>query len=280
MKPSSHIRQELTRIGTLPDGEIDTAATALLLASVTSPKVALDPYQRHLDRLVADTAAYTAAATDDDEELPLRAEALRQVIAKRYGYGGDGAGDTDPEDANLIRVIDRRSGVSVALGLIYLHAAGSLGWHAVGLTFPARFLVRLEHDGGRIIIDPMDGGRITTPAGMRAVIKAAAGNQAELKPSQYHALGNREVLRRLQNSAKVRLLHQDRVHEALDVVETMLLFAPDTPGLWREAGLLNVRLDNVKEAVTALEEYLRRSRRDAARYRTSVLLQELRGRLG
>jgi len=32
--------------------------------------------------------------------------------------------------------------------------------------------------------------------------------------------------------------------------------------------------------VTALEEYMRRNTGDAARYRTSVLLQELRSRLG
>jgi len=43
---------------------------------------------------------------------------------------------------------------------------------------------------------------------------------------------------------------------------------------------LHAHLDNVKEAVAALEEYMRRTVGDAARYRTSVLLQELRGRLG
>ncbi|MBL6932945.1 MAG: tetratricopeptide repeat protein, partial [Rhodospirillales bacterium] len=67
--------------------------------------------------------------------------------------------------------------------------------------------------------------------------------------------------------------------EALDVVETLLLLAPGEPALWREAGILNARLDRVREAVTALEEYLKNADADASRYRTSILLQELRTRL-
>jgi regulator of sirC expression with transglutaminase-like and TPR domain len=89
----------------------------------------------------------------------------------------------------------------------------------------------------------------------------------------------REVLLRLQNNIKARLLQARQFEDALDVIETMLLIAPNATALWRESGLLNARLDNVKAAVAALEEFMRRDSGDTSRYRTSVLLQELRGRL-
>ena len=59
----------------------------------------------------------------------------------------------------------------------------------------------------------------------------------------------------------------------------MLLFAPDEAALWRESGLLNAHLDNVRAAIAAFEEYLRRDSSDAARRHTAVLLQQLKKRL-
>ena len=279
MKPSTEIRAELTRLAKLEDHHIDLAGAALTLAAVTRPRVPVDPYRRHLEKLVGEVAAYAGGTGGAVPDLDLRIEALSQVISRRYGYGGEGTGDNDPEDANLMRVIDRRSGISVAIGILFLHVARCLEWPAVGINFPVRFLLRLDDDGQRTIIDPFSGGKAVSPVDMRAMMKAAAGSQAELKPFRYRELDNRGILLHLHNNVKVRLLHEDRLEEALDVVETMLLFAPGSTNLWREAGLLNVRLDHVKEAVAMLEEFLRRSTGDASRYRTSILLQELRGRL-
>ena len=55
-------------------------------------------------------------------------------------------------------------------------------------------------------------------------------------------------------------IHLNRVRwdEALEAIETMVLFAPDETDLWYEAGLLHARFDHVEDAVRMLEEYLRR----------------------
>ena len=44
--------------------------------------------------------------------------------------------------------------------------------------------------------------------------------------------------------------------------------------------MTNTAMLPLNKAVAAVEEYMRCNACDAARYRTSVLLQELRGRLG
>ena len=279
MNPRADLRARLIGLGRLPDEEIDLAEAALVLASIDRPRVPLEPYRRHLARLAADVRAYVGDAASE-APLGLRAEALGQVIAKRYGYAVDEAIEDVVEGANLMHVIDRRRGLAVGVGILYLHVAGALGWAIAGLDFPARFPVRLEHQGERAILDPADGARIVGAADLRGLLKALVGNHAELDPTRYRALGNRDVLLRLQNDIKVYLLRGERLDHALERVETALLFAPDAALLWREAGLLHAHLDNVKAAVAALEEYMRRNAGDAARYRTSVLLQELRGRLG
>ncbi len=275
MNPTRAVRSQLVRIGAVPDGDIELADTALVLASVARPRVAIEPYHRHLAKLVAEVAAYAGAEEPAGPGLP--AEALRQVLARRYGYIG--AEDCEEEDANLMRVIDRRRGLPVALGIIYIHVARALGWTIDGIDFPASFLVRLEVDSRRLILDPFAGGRVLAPEDMRALYKALAGNQAELTPAHYRALGNRDILVRLQNNVKSRLLGTGRLEEALAAIEAMLLFAPGEAALWRESGVINARLDKVEAAVAALEEYLRCDTGDAARYRASSLLQELKGRL-
>jgi regulator of sirC expression with transglutaminase-like and TPR domain len=211
--------------------------------------------------------------------LRLRIEALGQVIVRRYGYGGTEAVFEDLEAANMMRVIDTRSGLPIVIGILFIHAARALGWPIAGLDFPGRFLIRMEAGNERAILDPFAGGRVVQPKDMRDMFKAIAGNHVELKPEHYREMSNRGMLLRLQNNIKSRQLRGGRPYDAIETIETMLLFAPDEAGLWREAGLLYARLDRIKDAVAALEEHLRRSGGDSTRYNTSVLLQELRARL-
>jgi regulator of sirC expression with transglutaminase-like and TPR domain len=274
----SDIRARLVKIGQLADRQIDLADTALTLAAAERPGVPLDPYRRHLERLVADVRAYVGG-TEPEVPLNLRIEALVQVIVRKYGYGGTEAVFDDLESANLMRVIDSRSGLPIVIGILFIHTARALHWPMAGLDFPGRFLVRIDAEGRREVLDPFGGGRVLGAPDMRDMFKAVAGNHVELTPDNYREMSNRDMLLRLQGNIKARLLRGERLYDALETIETMLLFAPSSTELWREAGLLHARLDHVKDAVAALEEYLRLSGGDSARYNTSILLQELRTRL-
>jgi len=278
VSPGRTPRDDLARLGGLADDDIDLAEAALTLAAIDRPRVPLGPYRRHLAKLAEEVGAHAAAARLA-EDVRGRAEALAHVIGRRYGYCCDPETYDDPEAASLTRTIDNRRGLPVALGVLYLHVARRLGWTMAGLDFPRRFLVRLEHDGRRLILDPADGGAALDPTALRALLKTVAGNDAELTPDHYQPAGNRAILCRLQNNIKVRLLKDGRLEEALRVLEVMALFAPGVPGVWREAGLINARLDNLKAAVAALEEFLRRGGEDPERHKASALLRELRGRL-
>ena len=179
----------------------------------------------------------------------------------------------------MMRVIDSRSGMPIVIGILFMQTARTLGWDICGLDFPGRFLVRLEAGGERRILDPFAGGAVVEPRDMRDMFKAIAGNHVELRAEHYRDMGNRDILLRLQGNIKIRLFREERFDDALETLEVMLLFAPDKPELWREMGLLQARLDHIKDAIRALEEYLRRCGTDETRYNTSMLLQELRAQL-
>ena len=161
-----------------------------------------------------------------------------------------------------------------------LDVARAAGLTAEGLAFPVHFLLRIEDGAGRrLILDPSAGGKVVEPPDMRALLKIATGLGAELEPAHYAAMGNRDMVVRLQNETKLRLLRCGHIDRALGVVEATLLLAPDLALLWREAGLMHMRLDNPGGAVAALEQFMARTTNAQARARTQDLLAELRSRL-
>ncbi|SMH55909.1 SirB1 family protein [Azospirillum agricola] len=276
MTSTAEAREILRRTGDQPDDEIDLAEAALALGALEMPNSDLDGYRRHIRAIVEDMAAQDAP---DGDSLDSRIERLRRVIGERHGYSGDHDTYDDLQNANLLRVIDRRRGLPVALGILYMHAARSQGWSMVGLNFPGHFLVRIDQGPARAIVDPFNDGQIRTVVDLRDLLKATAGSAAELEPEHYQPVSNRDVLLRLQNNIKLRHLSAHAVPKALEVLEGMRLFAPHEPALWRETGLLEAHTGNIRDAIVALETFMALTGDEHHRMQTASLIQQLKKRL-
>ena len=129
------------------------------------------------------------------------------------------------------------------------------------------------------MFDPFNEGKVVATADMRALLKATRGPEAELTPEHYAPASNRQILIRLQNNIKIRLLKSKQVAEALAVVEDMLLFAPDSDALWHEAGVLNSHLGNLQAALVCLEHCRELAAAPQDKHRVAQLIAELRSRL-
>ncbi len=272
-------REILRLIGDQPDDEIDLAEAALALGALELPNADLAPYRAHIKAIVDDLAARVSQTDAADDSLDRRIGHLHAVIGGRHGYSGDHDTYDDLQNANLLRVIDRRRGLPVALGILYMHAARSQGWPMVGLNFPGHFLTRIEKDGARAIIDPFNEGQTRSVVDLRDLLKATAGSAAELEPGHYRPVSNRDVLLRLQNNIKLRHLSAHEVPKALEVLEAMRLFAPHEPALWRETGLLEAHAGKLKDAITALETCMALTADEHHRHQTASLIQQLKNRL-
>jgi regulator of sirC expression with transglutaminase-like and TPR domain len=265
----------LRELGSSGAQVLPIAEAALALASFERPRVDLARYRDHLRLIARDVGRHRGAVGD----LVARAGALNDVILLKYRYSGDELTYDDLQNANLIRVVDRRKGLPVALGILYIHAARAQGWDMVGLAFPAHFLVRLSEDRERVIIDPFHDGQICGAAELRDLLKAATGRESELLPEHYAVVSDRDVLLRLQNNLKARLLQAQDTRRALTVLETMLMLAPDLAELWYEAGMLHRHLGSMRAAAAALEQYVVRAADGTARHQAAAVLQQLRTQL-
>lgn len=272
MKARSDLEAALRAVGESRDSRIDIAGAALTLAALDRPRTALEPYRSHLDEIARDLAREAEGGLD----LGARIDALNRVLFGRYGYTGDVETYDDPENADLIRVIDRRKGLPVSLGILAMHAARAQGWNLVGLGFPAHFLLRFDQAGQRAILDPFHGGRRLGPNELRELLKGIAGQGAELEPEMYAPVDDRAVLLRLQNNIKTRALRSGDIERAIAIAERMVLIAPGSTELWRELGSLRARIGNLRGGLRALEEALKLSTGAGERERTARLLDRLR----
>src|SRR6266849_11056263 len=275
----------LRELAALPSPILPIGEAALALASYERPRVGLARYRLHLQTLARDVGRHAGAVglqptgLSRGGDLAARARALNEIILLKHGYSGDELTYDDLQNANLMRVVDRRKGLPVALGILYLDAARAQGWDSVGLGFPGHFLVRLSEGAERLIVDPFHGGRVCDAATLRELLKAMAGQAVELMPEHYAPVADRDVLLRLQNNLKSRLLQAGRHERALRTVETMLLLAPDLAELWQEAGLLHARLGNMRAGVNALEQFIIRAPEGNARHQAAAILQQLKSKL-
>jgi len=112
----------------------------------------------------------------------------------------------------------------------------------------------------------------------------SAGIYFSVSPSEIEVAGgvympDRDVLLRLQNNLKSRLLQAQHRERALRAVESMLMLAPDLAELWGEAAMLHRQLGNLRAAGAALEQYVVRAPDGTARHQAAAMLQQLRTQL-
>ncbi len=264
------------------DDAYDVAKAALLLAARDTPATSLEPYLSHLKNLY-DSIEERAESEGLDDQNPTpdqMADVLAFVINDVFRYRGDEESYDDLDNANLMRVIDRRKGLPVTLGILYIAAAKAQGWNAAGLNFPGHFLIRLESlDGNRVIVDPFHGGQVLDTPALRDLLKVVSGQAEELESRHYRPVSYRDILIRLQNNVKTRRLNLGQMEEALDALESMQLLMPGSAALHREAGLLHLRLGRLPQALSALESYLTRASIGPQRSRIETVVQDLKQRI-
>ncbi len=248
----------LDEIGRGDDAAMDVFEAALALSAPCHPGISLDKYRNHRIRLAEDVRALHARelAEGKPDTLDTKIAALAEVFTRRHGYIGDDYRYNDLQNADLIRVIDRRLGLPVALSVLCIAIGRDIGWPVEGINFPAHFVVRMEQDGQRRIIDPFQGCIVLEARDLRDILKKTTGTGAELSAAYFTPTTNRGTLLRLENNIKFRQIEAEDYESALATVDLMRRFAPDEYRLDLDAGVLQARLNQPLLAIRSLERYI------------------------
>ncbi len=250
----------LQHLGQSGEGPHDVANAALMLAALDRPDKKLAAFRAHMAELVEAVRDEAHFARNADAA----AKSLATVIAGRYGYEGERENYDDPQNADMMGVIERRRGLPVALGILYIHAARGCGMEACGLLSPGHFILRIGLRGSEALIDPFNSGALVEREPMAAPgyggIPFAERPDSTDMPDALSPVTDCDVLLRLQNNTKTRALKKRETARAIEILKRMTLIAPKRNILWLELAHLQESLGALSSARNAYEMCLKLSR--------------------
>lgn len=207
-------------------GEVPLAEAALLFARDRYRDIDVPACLAQLD----DLAAYAddLGGPDPYDQLV----ALRMTIAETHAFGGDGGTYDDPRNSYLNEVLHRRSGLPIALSVIWIETAARLGWPVYGIGLPGHFLVGGFAAGEAMptwIADPFHHGRAITPEAAAAQAQASSGMVIRLSASAFAPQPTRMILARMLNNLRRVYLNTGEWGAARNVLQRLSALLPDDP---------------------------------------------------
>ncbi len=251
----SDISERLAVIGTQGQNVLNIGEAALLLANLDLPKNSFEQYQDELNLITSDLSA----ASREAETLSDRITVLSETLYKQHRFQGDVETYDDPQNANLMRVIDRRKGLPVALGILAIHASRTQGWEIVVLNFPDHFLLRLSKLGEYVLIDPFNEARLVVNEDLQKIFWRIHNQNMPEQSDFVQSVSDRDILVRLQNNIKIRALREGDKERAIKILQSIVLITPISVEFLAELVMLEASSGRIKSALERLERFIQRN---------------------
>jgi regulator of sirC expression with transglutaminase-like and TPR domain len=236
----------------LDDEAFPLDRAALTLALEEYPDLDLPRYLRHLDTL----AARVGVLAGTDRTPAGIIESINQVLYVQEGLRGNSEDYYNPLNYYLNEVLDRKLGIPVTLSVIYMEVAKRINFPLEGVGFPEHFLVKHVAGGREIIIDAFNLGRILTLHDCQELLDKTYHDTVSMNPSLLQPMKNRAIITRILYNLKGIYEENEQHHDALSVIECLLLVSPGTPSEVRDRGLLYMQTSLFSRALSDLEFYL------------------------
>jgi len=231
---------------------LDVVAAGLVIASEEYPDLDIPA-----ERLRVEALGKEASTRIEGLSNPFaRLDALRTYLFEELGFRGNHQNYYDPMNSFLNEVLHRRLGIPLSLSILYIEIARGAGLEARGVGLPGHFVVRVDDDGRRLLVDPYHGGTVITEEDCRELVSRATGRPGLYTPGLLDGVGPKEILGRLLRNLKRIYLAQEDHGRALAVVEKLRGVFPDEATELRDRGFLLAHLERHDAAVADLETYL------------------------
>jgi regulator of sirC expression with transglutaminase-like and TPR domain len=244
------------------DVRIDLAHACLMIAQDAYPGLDVERYLGEIERMAMRLRGRLPHTLAPEE----RVAALNEFLFDELGYSGNTDQYYDPRNSYLNEVMDRKAGIPITLSVLYMAVGRRVGLPLEGVSFPGHFLVRLRLRNGVLVLDPFAAGASQSAEELRerlqrvippgALDKAAVG---ELPLDQFlEPATNRQILARVLRNLKAIYRERDKPQDELDVLNRMLLVAPESSAELRDRGIVYQRLECHRAALKDLTGYVER----------------------
>jgi regulator of sirC expression with transglutaminase-like and TPR domain len=233
-----------------PYHPVDLARVALLIArdaySQMNPRV----YLRRIERLAERVRPRLSGS------LSARTAELSSFLFEECGFVGNTTHYYDPRNSYLNKVLERQTGLPIALSLLAIAVGTRAGLRVVGVGLPGHFVAKAVGDGEEIVFDPFNGGQFLDADACEALVAAVTGKPFEATPEALAAVPPGVFVLRMLNNLKTAYVAERSHLRAARVARRLVQLVPGDPAQHRDLGLLLVQADRHGPAITPLKHYV------------------------
>jgi regulator of sirC expression with transglutaminase-like and TPR domain len=232
-----------------PGARLDIAA--LEIASIETPGLDPQPSLVILDRMASVIAARLPIGGSGRDFVL----AANQYFFEELGYHGNEIDYNDPRNSCLNYVLDRRTGIPIALSVVYIEVARRLGQPVSGVGLPGHFIVEYNDGDYATYIDPFHAGRLLTTADCQQLARERTGADADA--TALAPVGTRYILVRMLNNLRSAYFRSKAFEKMVAVTDLLLEGFPQNADYYKARGFARLRLRQFRGAHSDLEMYLK-----------------------
>ena len=241
---------DFERLGHLAEDQIDLAVASVLIAQSRYPEL---EGESELDALDSMASVLTDRIQQSKDDSPLHTmNLLSGWLYEELQYKGNHENYYDPRNSYINDIIDRRTGIPIALALIYIEVGRRAGIPLVGIGMPGHFLV--GHLGIEDhFIDPFHNGTLISKEEAMDLFKRLTANRKKWSESFLEPVTNREFIIRMLRNLKAAHLKIKDLPQTVKVLDMLVAINPKVIEERRDRGLIHYQLGNRAQALADLK---------------------------
>jgi regulator of sirC expression with transglutaminase-like and TPR domain len=239
------VMERFVRVSHVPDEALDLEALACEIARMGTPDLRAEAVRERLDAL----AGQARGEIEPDAPPDRLARAFAGAMHGSLGFTGRGCDWSSPSSSYIDATLERRTGLPIALAVVWMGVGRRLGLPIAGVGWPGRFLVSLDFPGARLFADPYEDGRLRRAEDL--LEEAGPQGRSLLKP-----LAARAIAARMLTNLKHLWIDAGEWEPALGAIDRLLLLQGEVAPQLRDRALVAIRLDRRTEARRDLQRYL------------------------
>lgn len=245
-------RQRFREIAELPEQRIDLVEASLVIALEDRPGLEIGHY---LDEVGA-WSGMVRDRLDGSRDVERIVDSINRILFDEEGFHGEDEDYYDPRSALLNELLDTHAGTPITLSILYLEMTRRVGFEAVGVSLPGRFLVKFSGEFGQIVVDPYDGGRILTTLELQKLLDGVYGGGVRLREHHLRSLTRKEIVARELAHLKSAYLAQHDLARAAASADRLLILDDRDAFELRDRAALAMQMHAYAVAIECLQRYL------------------------
>lgn len=239
-------------------GEAEVDLVDLLLEFARDSYPSLDPsVSRDAIRQLQDQARDAVAWLGGAAALAERLAEVSRVLYREAGFRGNKDDYYDPRNSCLNIVLQRRLGIPITLGIVYMTVAASCELRVFGVATPGHFMLGAERDGGTLYVDPFDRGQVLSREECLRHVERRLGRQEPLAEQLLRPAHHLEIAARVLRNLKAAYAMRDEWDKMLPVQSRLAMLLPEMSDEQRDLGLVYLRIGRPSEALERFDAYLK-----------------------